>query len=329
MSKQKLIPIIKCTSRNRVIHLTVIAVGLMTLVPFVLNDYQISLGTEVMIFALYALGINVLLGYTGYVSLGHAMFLGIGGYGLAILSVLWGWPVWAAVPATFLIGAILGGVIGFACLRVGKIQFLVLTLAFSQMLSGAFTKLKATGGTDGMAGIPRPDLAWLGVDSWNNDIFYLYVLTFFLVVTFTLYRVLHSPFGSVLVGIRENERRMVALGYRTGRYKIGAFAISGFVATVAGLLLAQRTGFATPDYMSWSYSGEGILMVIIGGMQSFSGPILGAGFYVLAKAGLADITDEYIVVFGLLFMIVVAGFRTGLSGLIKVILTWRTRNERT
>ncbi len=304
----------------------VVAVLLLVLTaPAWMSVYQISLAVEAMIFALYALGINVLLGYTGYVSLGHAMFLGFGGYGLAILSVLFAWPVWVAVPATLLVGALLGAAIGFACLRVGQVQFLVLTLAFSQMFFGAFTKLRATGGTDGMAGIPRPDLSWLGLNSWDSGPFYFYVLAVFLVVTLALYRLLHSPFGGVLVGIRENERRMTALGYRTGRYKVGAFAISGLVSTVAGVLLAQRTGFVTPDYMSWSASGEGILMVIIGGVQSFLGPVLGATFYVLAKAFLADITDEYIVLFGLLFMVVVAGFRTGLSGLLEQLLAWRRR----
>jgi len=284
--------------------------------PLVLAEYPLSLLNEAMIFAIYALGINVLLGYTGFVSIGHGMFLGFGGYGLAIGTLLLGLPTWAAVILTLIVTSVLSLLIGILCMRVSRIQFMVITLAISQMYYGLFVKLRITGGDDGMAGLPRPDLSALNIDIWDTTVFYYYVLAIFAIVLIVVRRMLQSPFGSVLVGRRENEKRMMALGYRVSIYKNLSFALSGTISGVAGLLLAQNIGFINPDIMGWEFSGEGLLMVIIGGSKYFFGPVVGAGMFVLIKEQLSAVTDDYIFFFGLFFILVVALFRDGITGFV-------------
>jgi branched-chain amino acid transport system permease protein len=282
--------------------------------PFAAAEYPVLLAIEVIIFAIYAVGINLLLGYTGLVSLGHAMFLGLGGYGFGIFAVLMGWPVLPAMAATLLVIALIASAIGYVCTRTSGIEFLLITLAVSQMFYGLAVKTRATGGDDGLPGLPRPDLTWLGIDTSGVTGFYFCVLGVALIVLWLVWRLLNSPFGSVLVGIRESEKRMVALGYNVIWYKILAFTFSGMISSTAGLLLSQKLYFVNPDIMTWMISGEGLLMVIIGGRQYFLGPVLGAAFFIILKEQLSAITQDYIIIFGLFFMAVVALFRTGLAG---------------
>lgn len=294
--------------------------------PFVLPAYPVTLLVEVLAFSLFALGINLLLGYTGFISVGHSMFLGMGGYGVAVMTLLLEWPNWLSMLLAIVVCAVLSLLVGMICMRVGRIPFLVITLAMSQLFYGIAVKSRITNGDDGMAGIPRPDLGWLGIDTFTPGGFYFYVLAAFVGLTWLAYLIVRSPFGSVLVGIRENERRMVALGYNVSFYKNLAFTISGVIAGCAGILFAQFQEFVNPDIMRWEISGEGLLMVIIGGRQFFLGPIIGAAFFVILKAWLAEITEEYIIVFGLFFMLVVALFRTGIAGF-AVALTRRLRSD--
>jgi branched-chain amino acid transport system permease protein len=282
--------------------------------PFAVAEYPVLLVIEVIIFAVYAVGINLLLGYTGLVSLGHAMFLGLGGYGFGIFSVLMGWPVLPAMAAALLVIVLIAFVLGYICTRTSGIEFLLITLAVSQMFYGLAVKTRVTGGDDGLPGLPRPDLSWLAVDLGEVIGFYFYVLAVALLVLWLAWRLVNSPFGSVLIGIRENEKRMIALGYNVTSYKVVAFSISGAISGAAGLLLSQKLYFVNPDIMNWMISGEGLLMVIIGGRQYFLGPIIGAAFFIILKAQLSAITQDYIIFFGLFFMAVVALFRTGLAG---------------
>lgn len=199
-------------------------------------------------------------------------------------------------------------------MRTKGVQFLLITLAFGQMFHAVAEKARFTGGDDGMTNIPRIDLSALGLDADHDRVFYFFVLACFAVSMFILYRIVQSPFGRVLVGIRENEKRMQALGYTTFPYKALAFGISGMLAGLAGSLWVQHSFFVNPHIMTWQMSGEALLMVIIGGSQSFFGPFLGAAFYVLAKDFLSEITEAYLMFFGLLFVLVVAFFRGGLAG---------------
>lgn len=292
--------------------------------PLIASVYGTTLAVEILIAGVFASGINLLVGYTGMVSLGQAMFLGFGGYGIAIGTALLGWPLWVSVPVTLVVAGVLALLIGAICTRTRGVEFLLITLAFSQMFYGAAVKLRWTNGSDGMSGIPRPDLSFLGVSADTPAVFYYYVLGIAVLVLFLIWRVVNSPFGSVLIGIRENESRITAMGYSVPSYKIGSFAVAGMVCATAGILQAQYTYFINPDAMSWQMSGEGILMAIIGGLNVLLGPFIGAAVFVMVKSLLSQVTEEYNLFFGIFFMLIVAFFRGGIGGALRS-LTERLR----
>ncbi len=310
---------IAASRRAYAIRFVPLAVGLCTL-PFFTSGYALTLAVEVMIAGVFASGINLLTGYTGLVSLGQAMFLGLGGYGIAIGTALLGWPLWVSAPVTLVAVATIAAAIGAICTRTRGVEFLLITLAFSQMFYGAAIKLRWTNGSDGMTGIPRPDLSLLGVSADSPVTFYYYVLAVSTLALLLLWRIVNSPFGSILVGIRENERRMMSMGYAVANYKIGSFALAAIVCAVAGILQSQYTYFVSPDSMSWQMSGEGVLMVIIGGANVIFGPFVGAAIFVVVKQALSLITDEYNLFFGIFFMLVVAFFRGGVLGAINTLI---------
>jgi branched-chain amino acid transport system permease protein len=210
--------------------------------------------------------------------------------------------------------------IGAICTRTRGVEFLLITLAFSQMFYGAAIKLRWTNGSDGMTGIPRPDLSLIGVSADNPTVFYYYVLVVAVLSLLMLWRIVTSPFGSVLVGIRENERRVMSMGYAVTNYKVGSFALAAVICAVAGILQSQYTYFVNPDAMSWQMSGEGVLMVIIGGANVILGPFVGAAVFVVVKQALSMITEEYNLFFGIFFMLVVAFFRGGVLGYISTLI---------
>ncbi len=310
---------IPVSRRAHAILFVALAAGLCALPSFV-SGYAMTLAVEVMIAGIFASGINLLTGYTGLVSLGQAMFLGLGGYGIAIGTALLGWPLWVSAPATLVVVAAIAAAIGAICTRTRGVEFLLITLAFSQMFYGATIKLRWTNGSDGMTGIPRPDLSLLGVSADSPAIFYYYVLVVSALALLLLWRIVNSPFGSVLVGIRENERRMMSMGYAVANYKIGSFTLAAIICAVAGILQSQYTYFVSPDSMSWQMSGEGVLMVIIGGANVIFGPFVGAAIFVVVKQALSLITDEYNLFFGIFFMLVVAFFRGGVLGTINTLI---------
>ena len=314
----KLLPF--SVSRRAYAIVSVLLAAGMCALPSCVSAYAVTLAVEVMIAGVFASGINLLTGYTGLVSLGQAMFLGLGGYGIAIGTALLGWPLWVSVPVTLVAVAAIATAIGAVCTRTRGVEFLLITLAFSQMFYGAAIKLRWTNGSDGMTGIPRPDLSLLGVSADSPAIFYYYVLVVSALALLLLWRIVNSPFGSILVGIRENERRMMSMGYAVANYKIGSFALAAMVCAVAGILQSQYTYFVSPDSMSWQMSGEGVLMVIIGGANVIFGPFVGAAIFVVVKQALSLITDEYNLFFGIFFMLVVAFFRGGVLGAINTLI---------
>jgi branched-chain amino acid transport system permease protein len=296
--------------------------GVLCALPSFVSAYAMTLAVEVMIAGVFASGINLLTGYTGLVSLGQAMFLGLGGYGIAVGTALLGWPLWVSVPVTLIVVAAIAAAIGAICTRTRGVEFLLITLAFSQMFYGAAIKLRWTNGSDGMTGIPRPDLP-LGVSADSPATFYYYVLAVSALALLLLWRIVNSPFGSILVGIRESERRMTSMGYAVANYKIGSFTLAAMVCAVAGILQSQYTYFVSPDSMSWQMSGEGVLMVIIGGANVIFGPFVGAAVFVVVKHVLSLITDEYNLFFGIFFMLVVAFFRGGVLGSLNTLIGGR------
>jgi branched-chain amino acid transport system permease protein len=302
----------------------VLAGAVICALPSFASGYVMTLAVEVMIAGVFASGINLLIGYTGLVSLGQAMFLGLGGYGIAVGTALLGWPLWVSAPITLVVVAMIAAAIGAICTRTRGVEFLLITLAFSQMFYGAAIKLRWTNGSDGMSGIPRPDLSQLGLSAHSPVVFYYYILTVSALALLLFWRIVNSPFGSVLIGIRENERRVMSMGYAVANYKIAAFALSAVICAAAGILQAQYTYFVNPDSMSWQVSGEGVLMVIIGGAKVILGPFVGAAVFVVVKQALSLITDEYNLFFGIFFMLVVAFFRGGILGTLRTLIgKWR------
>lgn len=250
--------------------------------PHVLPTYLHSMLTKVLIFAIFAMSLDLILGYTGLLSLGHAAFFGVAGYTAGILMAHYGIEsFWLVMPLAILMAGIFAVVIGYIALRVSGVYFLLVTLAFGQLLSVSAVKWRTmTGGTDGLAGIAYPDLGLPGF-TWTASSFYYLVFIVFVICYFLLYRITNSYFGRTLVGIRENEQRMKCLGYNTWAHKYVAFIISALFAGVAGVLFAPFYGIMVPEHLGLPNSAFVMLMVIIGGAGTLFGPVIGAVLIVL------------------------------------------------
>ena len=255
----------------------VIALGLLALVvfPFVGTEFYAQMVARMMILAIFAMSLDLLLGVTGLVSLGHAVFFGLAGYALAFLTPsgeavsLW-WTLPLAVAAAGLAAL----VIGFFVVRTHGIYFIMVTMAFAQMVYFLFFDNKALGGSDGIYVNFKPQARLFDLD--NKLVFYYFTLAMLLVVYAFLRRLLFSPFGRVLAGIRVNEHRMRAIGYSTFGYKLVAFSLAGALAGLAGYLWAAQSGYVNPELMGFQMSAHAMMMVILGGMGNFAGAIIGA-----------------------------------------------------
>lgn len=262
-----------------------IGLGLLILgLPQVLPTYLHSMLTKVLIFAIFALSLDFILGYTGLLSLGHGAFFGVSGYFSGILMVHYGVEsFWLVLPSSILMAGFAAALIGFISLRVSGVYFLLVTLAFGQLLSvGAVKWRKLTGGTDGLVGITYPDLGIPGF-TWSSFSFYYLVVVALFICFFLLYRITNSSFGKALVGIRENELRMQSLGFNTWAHKYTAFIIAGLFAGVSGALFAFFYGIIVPEHLGLTNSAFVLLMVIIGGAGTLFGPVIGATLIVLLE----------------------------------------------
>lgn len=300
--------------------------GVVALVyPFIVRSYFLSLAIEVLIFAIFAMSLDLLLGYTGLPSFGHAAFYGFGAYLLAYtasrsdLALNLTNNLLLTIPLVMLGTALLALVIGFFALRTSGIYFLMVTLAFAQMLfSIAIGWSEVSGGSDGLAGVPRPALG-LGPLSYTFDTresYYYLVLAFFLLAWWVLRRIVNSPFGWTLRGIRENEQRMAALGYRTFDFKMTAFVIAGAFAGLAGALIVHFFGIASPDNLYWTTSGEVIISLIIGGAGTLTGPIFGAAIERLLPNFASTYLDRWQTLMGVVFILFVMFAPQGVMGLL-------------
>jgi branched-chain amino acid transport system permease protein len=243
--------------------------------PFVATDFYAQMVARMMILGIFAMSLDLLLGVTGLVSLGHAAFFGLAGYALAFLTPA-GEPVslWWTLPAAVAASAACAFVIGFFVVRTRGIYFIMVTMAFAQMLYYLFFDNKALGGSDGIYINFKPNA--LLFDLENKRVFYYFTLAMLLLVYLFLRRLLWSPFGRSLAGVRVNEHRMRAVGYGTFGYKLASFTLAGALAGLAGYLWAAQTGFVNPELMGFHMSAHAIMMVILGGMGNFAGAILGA-----------------------------------------------------
>lgn len=283
-----------------------------------LAPYHLVLATRILILALFAMSLDLLDGYLGLTSLGHAMFLGIAGY----LSGYIATEVTDNLILLLLVGilscAALGAVIGFLVLRATGVYFLMLTLAIAQVAWGiAWQWRSVTGGDDGYGGIPRPSLgSLLLVDSSS---FYCATAVIFIVVTALMLRLVSSPFGLTLEGIRESSDRMAAFGYDVWRHKYIAFVISSAIAGLAGSLLALQNGIVTPTQLSLHTSAVGLLMALVGGAGTMIGPIIGSAVVVLLEFSVSQYTQRWLTVLGTIYIVVVLFAPNGIYGWLKQI----------
>ncbi len=245
--------------------------------PFFGTDFYAQMVARMMILAIFAMSLDLLLGVTGMVSLGHAAYFGLAGYALAFLTPETGpASLWLTLPVAVGASALAALLIGFFVVRTHGIYFIMVTMAFAQMVFFLFFDNKALGGSDGIYVNFRPDATALGIDLENKAHFFYFTLAVMVGVYLFLRRVLFSPFGRVLAGIRVNEHRLRAVGYGSFGYKLAAFTLAGALAGVAGYLWAAQTGFVNPELMGFHMSAHAIMMVILGGMGNFAGAIIGA-----------------------------------------------------
>jgi len=283
--------------------------------PFVANvfgeAFYIALATRILIFALAATSLNLILGFGGMVSFGHAAFLGVGAYTVVILSQMGVVDAWVAWPTAMVVAGLFALLIGAVSLRTQGVYFIMITLAFAQMMYYLVVSFKAYGGDDGMSLPARSRIGFL--DMSNDAHFYYVTLLACVAVLVLIARVLNARFGHVLQAIRENEVRMQSLGYAVFRYKLCAFVISGSLAGLAGALLANQSGFVSPAMMQWSQSGMLMMMVILGGVGHLYGGVWGAIVFLLLEETLSHFTIHWQLGLGALLLMVVLLLPNGLT----------------
>ncbi|HYB43138.1 MAG TPA: branched-chain amino acid ABC transporter permease [Candidatus Methylomirabilis sp.] len=288
--------------------------GLVAAFPLVAGPYPVKLLEEILIWAIFAMSLDLLMGYAGMVSFGHSAFFGIGGYvGALLLKAAPGALSAVVLPAVA--AGLCALAIGALSIRVSGVYFIMLTLAFSQMFYAATFQSGWLGAEDGIVGVPRPVVA--GFELGRPGGFHLYLVAVCAAAALALCRVVRSPFGDVLRGIHENEARMQALGYPVGRYKLLAFSIAGLVAGLAGSLYAQLVGSITPDAFFWTTSGEVLLMVIIGGVGTLGGSALGAAAFILLQSLVSSYTERWMLILGLAFILFVLFAPGGIVGVLR------------
>ena len=279
------------------------------------NIFVLTLFTRIVILALAAVSLNLIMGYGGMMSFGHAAYLGIGGYAVGILahegigSEFIQWPVALAASALFAL------VVGSLSLRTRGVYFIMITLAFAQMAYYVASGLARYGGDDGLTIYKRSDFGGLINLSSRTQFYYLCLGCLFGAI-YLIWRIVNSRFGMVVQGLRSNEQRMQAIGFPANRYRLVCFVIAGTICGLAGALLANNTDFVSPAAMYWTRSGDLMVMVILGGMGSMFGPVIGAIVYLLLEEFLSQVTEYWALIMGPLLLLIVLFGRGGIVGLL-------------
>ena len=293
------------------------AFALLPMIASALNDhYLVVIATRILGFAIAALALDLILGYGGMVSFGHAAYIGIGAYSVAILGRAGITDLGAHLLAAIAAAALFALVTGAISLRTRGIYFIMITRAFAQMAFFFFVSLSAYGGDDGVTLQARSTL--MGQPLLEDDrALYYTTLTILIGLYLLAVAITRSRFGRVLTGARENPVRMQAVGFSPFRYQLTAFVISGAMASVAGVMLANQTGFVSPAFMNWHVSGELVVMVVLGGTGNLLGAVAGATIALMLEEGLGMLTEHWPLFFGLILVIVVLVSRDGISGLFR------------
>jgi branched-chain amino acid transport system permease protein len=286
-----------------------------------LARYQLSILTDVLIYGLFALSLDLIMGYTGMVSFGHAAYFGLGAYGSALVLIHFGQPIPVALVAGAALAGVIAAPVGWFSTRATGIYFAMLTLAFAQLLyTIAYKWRDLTGGSDGIAGVPKTELFWGGPSLASPRAFYFVVAAAVVLSLLCCRALMRSPFGRALQAIRENERRFVALGRDSRPFKLVVFVIAAVFAGLAGALFAPFRGFASPEVMFWVLSGQGLMMVIVGGIGTLVGPVIGAMVFILIQEILSSYTEHWMIFTGAIFVLMVIFLPGGLVGTARRLL---------
>ncbi len=308
-----------------------VTLALLVVFPFATVEifpFGISLATSILVLSIFTMSLDLLLGYAGLPSFGHAAFLGLGAYGTAIFSVRLGMSnLGVSLLVAIALASVGSIVLGLLALRTSGVYFLMLTLAFAQMLSAVAEKWgPVTGGTNGLPGVKSPELFLPGLAVPRGIPFYFLTLTITALCFFLMFRLIHSPFGRSLIGIHQNEPRMRAIGYNTRLYKLGAFWAAGVFASIAGVLYAYFNQFISPSDIGFAVSGTAVLMVLLGGEATLIGPLLGTAAYVVIQNVLSSMfTGRWQLILGALFVVFVLFVRGGIVGMWARLGALRTR----
>jgi branched-chain amino acid transport system permease protein len=298
-------------SRNTFLVATAVMAGLLAIAPFV-GVYPVFV-MKALCFAIFACAFNLLIGFGGLLSFGHAMFLGSAGYVCAHAAKEWGWPPELAILAGTLFATLLGVVAGALAIRRHGIYFSMITLALAQMMFFFYLQAPFTHGEDGIQAVPRGKLFGF-IDLSSTLVMYYTVLVVFLLAFALIYRIVHSPFGQVLKAIRENEPRAISLGYDADRYKLLAFVLSAALSGLAGAVKAIVFQLASLTDVHWTMSGEVVLMTLLGGMGTIFGPVVGAFAIIGLESYLARFGQWVTIITGVIFVVCVLAFRRGIVG---------------
>ena len=304
------------------------AVVLLALFPLLAEKFYLQLVTKIMILSIFALSLDLLVGYTGLVSLGHAAYFGVAAYALALTA-----PasdpanLWLTLPLALVASALAALVIGALVVRTAGVYFIMVTLAFAQMIYFFFHDTRIAGGSDGIYVNVRPEAFLPGFDLADDRHFYYAVLVLLVGVFTLLATILRSPFGRALQGIKANERRMRALGFATLRYKLAAFVLAGTLAGLAGYLAAAKEGYVNPEMLAWHQSGSVLMMLILGGMGTLFGAVLGTFSYVLLQEWFSGLTKHWQLLMGAFIVGAVLAFPQGLSSLPGALARWRSARD--
>lgn len=312
-------------NRKMILYATIILA--LFIFPFFASRFAISILTEILVLGIFALSLNILVGFTGLVSLGHAAFFGTGAYAAGIIAKNFSPNLVLTIMGAIIISSLLAIVIGFFSTRLSGFYFLMVTLAFSQMVYAvAHQWSSVTGGSNGFSGIPKPEL--FGFIAFNHHVsLYLLILAVFIAVYIGLSRFIQSPLGNIFIGIRENETRMRATGYNTVFYKNLSFIIAGGLGGLAGALYSYFNGFVSPGDVYWTVSGKVLIMVLVGGAGTLIGPVLGAGFIVILETIVSSYIDMWMLIIGTIFILFVVFAPKGIVGLGDVVKNLLIRSK--
>ena len=297
-------------------RLVIAALAVVLLVaPFLFSSYWVGLLTEITILAMLAMSLDILLGYTGLPSLGHASLFGVAAYAVGVFSTTYHMGFWSCVLGGIVVGVLLSAAIGLVVSHVRDVYFLMITLAIGMVLWGlSYRWIPVTGGDNGLSGIPRLEVH-AGLPFAGANTFYYIALGVFAMSALAILILVRSPFGLTLRGIRENEARMKSLGFNTWLHCYLSFIVSGFFASVAGILWAYYNGFVSPTYLDLTASSELFLMVTLGGPSTLIGPVLGAGAIVLLKNVMSAYTARWLLILGIVYIVTILAAPKGVWNL--------------